>query len=128
MTLFFRTNCLFLLILVLLASCNNSHKTELLTGQWKYDRVFKKNKPFLEVTQNDVLALNQSGEFSYNLLKAGISGEGRWEFIYPNTLVLHYNDPDTIRYFKISVLTENRLEFSENELLFTYNRSNLLNE
>lgn len=128
MTLCYRTNCLFLLILVLMAGCNNSHKTELLTGQWKYDQVLKNNEPFLEITQNDVLALNQSGEFSYNLLKAGISGEGRWDFKNPNTLILHYNDPDTIRYFKVSVLTESRLEFSENELLFTYNRSKLLSE
>lgn len=128
MTFAFSTNSFILFILVFLTACNGTNKEELLIGQWKYDQVLKNNEPFLEITQYDVLALNQSGEFSYNLKKAGISGEGRWEFKKPNILVLHYNDPDTTRYFSISVLTENRMEFSENGLLFTYNKSNLLKE
>jgi len=107
---------------LVLVSCHYVPKSKSLEGVWKYERVEKNELRLLTITENDFLKLNPDGSFSYKLFQAGREGEGSWKFNKPNVLELTYNNPDTVRIFTVNVLTDKRLEFQENDVVFKLNK------
>ena len=106
----------------MLVSCHYVPKSTSLEGNWEYERVETKGLKLLSISENDFLNLNSDGSFSYKLYQVGREGKGTWKYSSPNLLELTYENPDAIRVFEIKVLTDRRLEFEENDVVFKLNK------
>lgn len=92
-----------------------------LEKKWQFEAIeSESNESFFNVTEHDTLVLNQ-GKFSYTL-KAKDDLKARGDYIHQNNLLLFfYNQPtDTLRYYRITELTETSLVFEENGTTYKF--------
>lgn len=92
-----------------------------LEKKWQFETIeSESNESFFNVTEHDTLVLNQ-GKFSYTL-KAKDDLKARGDYIHQNNLLLFfYNQPtDTLRYYRITELTETSLVFEENGTTYKF--------
>lgn len=119
---FFKMRIVAFFCFLFVSSCTKISPESTLKGSWNYVAVTKENKPFFLIDKSDMLLIDTNNNFSYTLRLAQKYGKGTWVFLNPDTLALYYTEPDTVRYFKIRVLTDHRLEFQENDVLFQLDR------
>lgn len=93
-------------------------------GEWAYNSVSGlTGSSDWVLSPNDVLKMDSNGQFSYDIISQGIHASGTWSLKDESVLVFEYQNPDTVRYFKIRVVTRNYLEFTENDAVFTFLKS-----
>lgn len=93
-------------------------------GEWVYNSVSGlPGSSDWVLSPNDVLKMDSNGKFSYDIISQGIHASGTWSLNDESVLVFEYQNPDTVRYFKIRVVTRNYLEFTENDAVFTFLKS-----
>lgn len=92
-----------------------------LEKKWQFEAIeSESNESLFNVIESDTLVLNQ-GKFSYTL-KAKDDLKARGDYIHQNNLLLFfYNQPtDTLRYYRITELTETSLVFEENGTTYKF--------
>lgn len=92
-----------------------------LEKKWQFEAIeSESNELLFNVIESDTLVLNQ-GKFSYTL-KAKDDLKARGDYIHQNNLLLFfYNQPtDTLRYYRITELTETSLVFEENGTTYKF--------
>ena len=97
--------------------------------EWKFESIKKNNGTALvEINSTDSFTLSE-GKFTYSLAaKDSLFAEGT--YIHQNNLLIFkYSTPtDTVRYYNITQLSDTVLTLSENDVLYSFNLENQLQE
>jgi hypothetical protein len=124
-----------LLIFFAAFAWNKSALYDCVQRTWHYvSAKDEQGKDFKKVAATDVLSIktyNGQNRFRYDIAQENIHASGTWE-LKDSTLVFTYNpkptDADTIkrtvRYFKITECSGNRMVFTEKGIIFTFSDGN----
>lgn len=112
-----------LLAFTLHTACNYKSETSLMTGNWKYTTVEKNQESLFTIGDNDVMILQADSLFEYHISSVNKHMYGKWSYT-DHTLHLKYADPDTIRHFKVDILSDHILKMHEGEVVFNFTRVN----
>ena len=97
--------------------------------EWRFESIKKNNGTSLvEINSTDSFTLSE-GKFTYSLAaKDSLVAEGT--YIHQNNLLIFkYSTPtDTVRYYNITQLSDTVLTLSENDVLYSFNLENQLQE
>lgn len=94
-----------------------------MTGNWKYTTVEKNQESLFTIGDNDVMILQADSLFEYHISSVNKHMYGKWSYT-DHTLHLKYADPDTIRHFKVDILSDHILKMHEGEVVFNFTRVN----
>ena len=104
---------------VFLLSCHQKTETDFLVGNWKYLSIQKNGINFIEVLDSDHLTIRPDSTFEYNIESVKKQMKGNWTYS-DHTLHLKYSAPDTIRHFKIDILSKYELKMHEDSVFFLF--------
>ncbi len=107
----------------LMSACSFHAERDLIQGGWKYISVTSADSSVIEVSDNDRLFINADSSFMYYIESVNMHKKGKWKY-EDHELHLKYADPDTIRKFKIDILSNYRLKFSEGNTVFEFQKVN----
>jgi hypothetical protein len=102
-----------------LLSCHQKTETEFIIGNWKYIHIQKNGKDIIEIMDNDHLNVKSDSTFEYNIESVKKQMKGNWTYS-DHTLHLHYSSPDTIRHFKMDILSKYELKMHEDSVYFLF--------
>ena len=94
-------------------------------GKWIFQSITNtQSDTLVPVTESDFMLLGSDGSFAYELAaKNNLKANGRFK-LSDKQFSFHYKIPnDTSRYYKLLDLTENKLKFQENDVIFTFKKS-----
>lgn len=94
-----------------------------MTGNWKYTSVEKNHESLFAIGDNDVMILQADSLFEYHISSVNKHMYGKWSYT-DHTLHLKYAEPDTIRHFKVDILSDHILKMHEGEVVFNFTRVN----
>ena len=112
-------NTLALLLSVFLLACHQKTETEFLIGNWKYIQIQKNGETIIKVMDNDHLSIRKDSTFEYNIESVKKLMKGKWTYS-DHTLHLQYISPDTLRHFKIDILSKYELKMHEDSVSFLF--------
>ena len=104
---------------VFLLACHQKTETDFLIGNWKYLHIQKNGENLIEVLDNDHMNVRADSTFEYNIESVNKNMKGKWTYS-EHTLHLHYTSPDTIRHFKIDILSKYELKMHEDSVYFLF--------
>lgn len=124
---------LFVVLLSFLAAHSYAQQplADCIRKNWHYvSAKDEKGKDFKKISATDVLSIkiyNGENKFRYDIAQENIHASGTWE-LKDSTLVFTYNlkpgEPDTtkrtVRYFKITECSGDRMVFTEKGITFTF--------
>lgn len=103
----------------LLLSCHQKTENEFIVGNWKYINIQKNGLDVIEVMDNDHMNVKSDSTFEYYIESVKKQMKGKWTYS-DHTLHLHYSSPDTIRHFKIDILSKYELKMHEDSVFFLF--------
>jgi hypothetical protein len=102
---------------IAIVSCHQKTETDFLIGNWKYIHIQKNGKDIIEVMDNDHLNVKSDSTFEYNIESVKKQMKGKWTYS-EHTLHLYYSSPDTVRHFKMDILSKYELKMHEDSVYF----------
>lgn len=110
------------IVLIIVSGCRYQSEQDLIRGNWHYVNILKSDSSMVAISDDDYFNLDSHGVFHYQIQSVKKNMTGSWK--YDNdTLHLHYQQPDTIRHFKVDLLSRRDLEISENGVKFKFKRT-----
>ena len=106
---------------MLLTACQYKPESFLVQGNWKYTSVEKNNQSLFNIGDNDVMILQADSLFEYHISSVNKHMSGKWTYS-DHTLHLKYASPDTLRHFKVELLSDHLLKMSEGDVSFNFTR------
>lgn len=100
-------------------SCHQKSEADFLIGNWKYVQIQKNGKKIIEVLDNDHMTIRSDSTFEYNIESVNKNMKGKWTYS-EHTLHLQYISPDTLRHFKIDILSKYELKMHEDSVCFLF--------
>lgn len=102
-------------------SCTYKPESDLVKGIWKYESVEKAGKKSMEIGDNDFMRLNDDSSFEYHIESLNKHMTGHWSY-KDHVLDLKYSVPDTLRHFKVLILSNYQLQMQEADVNFKFSR------
>jgi CRISPR-associated protein Cas8b1/Cst1 subtype I-B len=106
---------------MLISACQYKPESKLVAGNWKYTSVEKNNQSLFDIGDNDIMILQADSLFEYHINSINKHMYGKWSYS-DHTLHLKYLAPDTLRHFKVELLSDHLLKMREGEVSFNFTR------
>ena len=110
-----------LTVFFLTTSCSDRKGNENIKGCWNYVSVSRNDSLLFAVNEEDELNLFPDSSFTYHIQSVHKQARGRWKFENSN-LHLKYELPDTVRHFKLTLLSKNKMVMQEGSVVFSFRR------
>ncbi len=110
-----------LVLFIVFSACQYKPESELVSGQWKYTSIDKNSESLISIGDNDVMILQKDSAFEYHINSVNKHMYGKWSYS-DHTIHLKYAEPDTIRHFKVDILSDHILKMHEGEVVFNFTR------
>lgn len=104
-------------ILLILTSCQYHSESKLITGPWKYVSITRNDSNIINISDDDYFQINADSTFNYAVHSVKKQMSGKWTY-NDQTLHLKYIEPDTLRHFKINLLSNHNLEMQEGKVIY----------
>ena len=97
-----------------------------LDGDWLFSKIQNNNGVELfEINKSDIINFN-NGSFNYSLKAKDLVANGAYTLNQNELQLLYSNPKDTLRKFKILEFSENKLEFTEDNVYYKFVKKNTL--
>ena len=104
-------------ILLIISSCQYHSESELIVGPWKYVSITRNDSNIINISDDDFFQIKADSTFQYAVHSVKKQMSGVWSY-NAHTLHLKYLKPDTLRHFKINVLSNHDLELQEGKVIY----------
>lgn len=111
----------FIAILFTISSCHFRSESDLIKGSWKYVSITRQDSNIINITDDDYFQLNADSTFRYAVHSVKKQMSGGWTYS-DQTLHLKYLNPDTLRHFKINLISNHDLEMQEGNVIYKFKK------
>lgn len=108
-------------ILFTLTSCQYRSESELIIGPWKYVSITRQDSIIINISDEDYFQINADSTFKYAVHSVKKHKSGQWTY-NDQTLHLKYLNPDTLRHFKINLISNHDLEMQEGNVIYKFKK------
>lgn len=108
-------------ILFTVTSCQYRSESELIKGPWKYVSITRQDSNIIQISDDDYFQINSDSTFKYAVHSVKKLMSGKWTYS-DQTLHLKYIQPDTLRHFKINLISNHDLEMQEGNVIYKFKK------